>query len=78
MNDLTGQTFGFLTVLGPAEHSHDKSHAYFLCRCTCGNEKIIRGESLIRGDTKSCGCYRQYVLDNKTYNSRRYRCDDLV
>lgn len=28
----------------------------FLCRCDCGNTKIVKWRELKRGDTKSCGC----------------------
>jgi len=52
--DLTGQQFGRLTVIQRAEHKSQA--AYFLCRCICGNEKVIRGQNLRAGDTKSCGC----------------------
>ena len=56
--DLTGQRFGRLTVLQRVpKPEHLKSRgAYFLCRCDCGNEKIIMGKSLRDGKTTSCGC----------------------
>ncbi len=51
--DITGQRFGRLTVL---EYSFSKSQKpYWLCRCDCGNEKIIRGQNFVSGRTKSCG-----------------------
>ena len=30
----------------------------FLCKCECGVEKLVRGDYLIRGTSKSCGCLR--------------------
>ncbi len=30
----------------------------FLCKCDCGNEKVIRGRLLVIGQAKSCGCSR--------------------
>ena len=54
--DLTGRTFGALTVLSPSSEEHSRS--YWHCRCSCGNEKDIRGSSLTSGVTKSCGCGR--------------------
>lgn len=55
IKDLTGQRFGRLTVLEfKGVNKHHKS--CWLCKCDCGNEKIIVGESLTRGLTKSCGC----------------------
>lgn len=44
-----------LTVLEPAPNG-ENFQAYWLCRCECGNEKVIRGSSFIGGGTKSCGC----------------------
>jgi hypothetical protein len=55
--DLTGQTFGRLTVIerAPSNGSRD---ARWKCLCTCGTEKTICSLSLRNGDTKSCGCIR--------------------
>lgn len=57
--DLTGQKFGRLTVLG-VDHKKPNNHGgtviYWLCRCDCGNEVVVLGGSLKRGNTKSCGC----------------------
>lgn len=54
---MIGQTFGRLTVL--KEVQPRKSHRRWLCRCTCGTEKIIEESHLKSGHTKSCGCYRR-------------------
>lgn len=60
-NDLTGKTFGRLTVLSFShrEKVDEGTVIFYLCRCECGNEKIIRGASLFRGLTKSCGCLQK-------------------
>ena len=34
-------------------------HSYWLCKCECGNEKIIRLDSVKSGKTQSCGCIRK-------------------
>lgn len=52
--DLTGLTFGRLTVLGPAGNSCGK--AVWRCRCSCGREVAVRGDHLRSGHTTSCGC----------------------
>lgn len=54
--DLTGQKFGRLTVLERAENDN-RGKTRWLCRCECGNEKIISRDNLISGHTQSCGCY---------------------
>lgn len=55
--DLVGRRFGRLTVVkeaGRNQHGQVK----WLCRCDCGNEKIVLADNLRSGSTKSCGCQR--------------------
>lgn len=53
--DLTGQKFGKLTVdKYKGKNKHNQS--IWLCKCQCGNNKIIVGTSLRNGSTRSCGC----------------------
>lgn len=56
--DLTGLTFGKLTVL-EASHKDKKGNYYYKCLCSCGKEKTIRGTHLtaLKAKTTSCGCY---------------------
>lgn len=56
--DLTGHTFGRLKVINLDHKTHYKwgTILYWKCKCSCGNEKIIRGLDLKNGKTKSCGC----------------------
>lgn len=57
--DLTGRRFGKLVVIEPAPDHIDKRGkpvTRWLCKCDCGNTKIIRSSSLIGGGAKSCGC----------------------
>lgn len=55
--DLTGQTFGRLTVVAGAGKSKNNSFL-FDCVCVCGNRKTVRASHLRRGEIKSCGCYK--------------------
>jgi len=62
IKSLVGQQFGRLTVLEYAGfdlsgNTRRKRHRW-RCICSCGNEHIVRGESLRQGHTKSCGCFR--------------------
>ena len=52
--DLTGQIFGFL--LSKEIVSFDDHGAVWKCLCICGKEYNVRGNSLLNGRTKSCGC----------------------
>ena len=57
--NLVGQSFGRLTVIEKdIQASKKHGRAYWLCQCSCGNQKTIAGLSLIRGATQSCGCLR--------------------
>ena len=63
--DLTGRRFGSLQVISRAERPEGltSTGAYWLCKCDCGNNKIIMGKSLRTGKTLSCGCHLQDVVD---------------
>ena len=52
--DLTGQRYGQLTVIGPAENIG--SRTAWKCRCDCGRETVILTRRLRNGHTTSCGC----------------------
>lgn len=52
--DLTGQTFGRLTVI-KRDTSRSK-RPFWICKCTCGNIKSIVGWTLKAGKSQSCGC----------------------
>ena len=57
--DLTGMTFGRLTVEGIDHKQPIKPHGsiiYWRCRCTCGKECVVTSSALNCGATKSCGC----------------------
>lgn len=58
--DLTGKTFGIMTVLGKDESapkgSGCKSHWIVLCRC--GVERSIRSDVLRHHKQQSCGCLK--------------------
>ena len=55
-NDLTGKTFGRLTVIGYVGRNQF-DHFLWLCRCECGGEKVATTSSLNNGRTVACGCY---------------------
>lgn len=59
--DLSGKLFGYLTVLDIA--GSDGNHGIMWnCICTCGNKCVIRGSSLRKGHTKSCGCMSKKLI----------------
>ena len=56
-NDLTGQTFGRLTVIAP--HDCGERKLRYICQCSCGGVKVVRPDALLYGLTKSCGCLKK-------------------
>jgi hypothetical protein len=65
IKDLTNLKFKKLTALKIVDKpdyvkSKGKS-AFWLCKCECGNTKIVRSSELIRNDTGSCGCLRKII-----------------
>lgn len=65
-DDLTGETFGRLTVVGFG--SRRNRGRFWLCQCSCGGEdsikEVITGD-LTSGKTKSCGCLRREISVKK-------------
>lgn len=58
LKELTGRVFGKLTVLYRIGSTKDKQ-AYWKCQCACGKITEVRGSSLFRGHTQSCGCLQK-------------------
>lgn len=79
--DLTGQTFGRLTVIGRA--GRRGNDATWRCTCSCGGSTEAAASHLKRGAVTSCGCWvtdrltthgltgtRIYVI----WRNMRWRC----
>lgn len=56
--DLTGRTFGRLTVIGEKGYYDYCKTPILRCRCSCGRECLVLGNNLRSGKTQSCGCIR--------------------
>lgn len=59
--NLTGKRFGKLVVTSFAFYSKEKRTNYWNCKCDCGNTTVAAVYRLTSGQTKSCGCYKEYV-----------------
>lgn len=53
---MIGQIFNRWTVLALARN--DAGKLFYLCRCACGVERPVRKDQLVRGISKSCGCWK--------------------
>lgn len=72
LKDETGKRYGRLSVIKRVENIGECTA--YLCRCDCGTEKIVRGESLRKGDIVSCGCYqKEQVVKNHAKSVERKR-----
>ena len=72
--DLTGQRFGYLTVVKRVEDyiSPNGNHrVQWLCKCDCGNEVVVLGNNLSKHSTESCGCLRKNpsLIIRRKYNT---------
>ncbi|MBQ3265227.1 MAG: hypothetical protein IJH07_05565 [Ruminococcus sp.] len=82
--DLSGNTYGYLTVL---RRSSDKGNGKkpvikYTCRCVCGKVFDVKSDSLLSGHTVSCGCQKikhGYANKERLYNiwgCMRQRCNN--
>ena len=73
MNIKKGDKFGRLVVKGKAIRK--KSRQRFRCLCDCGNRTVVRKDSLVSGNTRSCGClneknnFKHGMVGTKEYSS---------
>ena len=57
--DITGQTFGFWTVIKRSDKKDNAGCYYWYCDCKCGTKNIeVSGKLLRMGITQSCGCLK--------------------
>ena len=59
--EMVGEKFGRLLVI--EEAGRIDGLAAWLCKCDCGTQKIIRGSSLRKGQSRSCGCLTKEVKE---------------
>lgn len=86
--DLTGKTFGRLTVIdfaGTRRTSGGTSVRTWCCLCSCGNTLTVDGSLLRSGNTQSCGClWGESIIKHGMHKDRIYqtwkdmksRCDN--
>lgn len=64
-SDIIGKSFGKLQVIAYENWRYDDSSAgcrvrhFYLCKCDCGKEVIVRRQCLLNDGTKSCGCLKR-------------------
>lgn len=60
--DLTGHQYGRLKVI--RFHEKRDKRSYYLCKCECGTERVVRSDGLTTGHTQSCGCLCKEINKN--------------
>ena len=61
--DITGQIFGYLTVIEIDKTPRKTTRKYWICKCKCGNIVSVPGSRLRSGETVSCGCKKYEFKD---------------
>lgn len=71
IENIVGMRFGRLTVIEELEPKRytGQTKRRVLCKCDCGNEKVVDLAHLVSGHTQSCGCY---AVDDLQERSRKY------
>lgn len=67
--DYIGKKYNRWTVL-KYEGTNHLNKKQFLCRCDCGNEKIVVLGNLKTGQSKSCGCLNDEKRKGNTRNKK--------
>jgi hypothetical protein len=86
--DIIGKRFDRLIVIGYLGMSK-RHHSRWLCKCNCGRELEVLGNSLTSGNTKSCGCIFEEWLsvhnykhghchtgEHQTWTNMKQRCNN--
>ena len=62
-----GQRYGKLVGVEYVGYNEKNHSPIIRCQCDCGNETFVLANSLLKGRTKSCGCY------NIQYHNEHYK-----
>lgn len=59
-----GTKLNRLTII-KLHHQDKRWRRFYLCKCECGEIKIIQGSLMTSGNTKSCGCLSKEIKKSK-------------
>lgn len=68
--DISGQRFGHLTAISIAGKRNNRF--VWFCKCDCGNEVEVDGNSLRTGNTLSCGCLASQIIAERNFRHGQY------
>lgn len=77
---MTGKKVGRLTIIERSESRiiSGKKATYWKCRCECGKEKEVRGDSLRDGSVLSCGCLKDETARKLARERKKLNKYDLT
>lgn len=73
IKNLVDKKFNRFLVLEFKGTNKDKK-SLWLCKCDCGNKKIIIGGNLIRNRSKSCGCLQKDSVTKHKMSKSKFYC----
>ena len=56
--DITGKKYNRWTAI-KRDHSINGNDPYWIFKCDCGNTRSVRKYTVVKGVSKSCGCFRE-------------------
>lgn len=62
-----------MLVIKLLDEKGNKGQLKYLCKCDCGNEHIVTGESLRSGKSKSCGCFKKEFVEKNKFKRNENR-----
>lgn len=72
--DLTGKRFGKLVII-EATNQRKNGNIVWKCKCDCGNIHYVTTNSLVSGNTQSCGCIGRSIGE---YNIQKILKDNNI
>lgn len=69
-----GDKYGSWTIISKCIKNKFGKDSY-LCKCICGTEKYVEGQSLVKGKSKSCGCVRKVSKEIQKERIKKYKHD---
>jgi hypothetical protein len=71
--NLEGKVFGRLTVQSVSAARDNTGSIMWNCLCECGNTTLVCSPSLLRGNTKSCGCLNKERFHNRKHGLSNHK-----
>jgi len=71
--NLLGMVFGRLSVTSKTEERDGTGSILWECTCDCGSTVRVTSPSLLRGNTKSCGCLRKEKFHNRKHGLSHHK-----